>query len=421
MIGHSLRLLSAYILKNRKVFLLGLIFGVLFVLGTVYVFPIINNGEKTETIGVAGNVTVANLPSFIQEKISFGLTSASSTFYATDSGKTWFFKIKPDLYWQDGKKFTTSDVNYQLADVKIVPLDPETVRFDLVGPFAPLPSVLLQPLFKPGLIGLGEYKVKAIKSNGRFLQSLIISKGKENLYYKFYPTEGQLKTAFKLGEIDKITLQNISGLGDYPRTQTVNYKEQAIAFFNTKDEVTADKSFRQALLYSLSELPEFGTPSAGPISPDSWAYNQNMKFYRPNVDLAKKMLAKHVASGEGKLKISSTLVLYPVAQDLQKMWSRAGLEVEVEASEVKPENFDVFLTYVEIPADPDQYQLWHSTSALNISSYKSPKSDKLLEEGRQETDEKTRRLKYLDWQKAITEDAPAAFLFFPYTYTVTRN
>ncbi|MEK7127663.1 MAG: hypothetical protein AAB838_02995, partial [Patescibacteria group bacterium] len=96
-------------------------------------------------------------------------------------------------------------------------------------------------------------------------------------------------------------------------------------------------------------------------------------------------------------------------------------KINLETSDIIPENFEVYLTYVEIPADPDQYQLWHSTSLLNISQYKSPKSDKLLEEGRQNTDVKIRKQIYFDWQKAITEDAPAAFLFFPKIYTVSRN
>lgn len=421
MIGHTLRLISAYILKNRKMFLLGLILGVVVVFGVIYLFPKVQNGETLETIGVVGNVTVANLPNFIQEKISYGLTAASESYFATDSGKTWVFKIKPNLYWQDGNNFTAYDVNYQLADVKITPLDTGSVRFDLAGPFAPLPSVVSQPLFKPGLVGLGEFKVKTVKTHGRFLQNLLITSNKTNISYKFYPTENTLKTAFKLGEIDKVVLRNISGLGDYKNTQTTNYREQAIAFFDTKDGPTADKSFRQALLYSSDEITKYGTPSAGPIPPNSWAYNPNLKIYKPNVDLATKLLAKQIASGEGKLKITSTLELYPVAEELQKMWSRSGLQVEVETSDVKPENFDVYLTYVEMPQDPDQYQLWHSTSGLNISSYKSPKSDKLLEEGRQETNEKLRKQKYFDWQKAITEDAPAAFLYFPYIYTVSRR
>ena len=69
MIGHTLRLISAYILKNRKMFLLGLILGVVVVFGVIYLFPKVQNGETLETIGVVGNVTVANLPNFIQEKI----------------------------------------------------------------------------------------------------------------------------------------------------------------------------------------------------------------------------------------------------------------------------------------------------------------------------------------------------------------
>ena len=74
----------------------------------------------------------------------------------------------------------------------------------------------------------------------------------------------------------------------------------------------------------------------------------------------------------------------------------------------------------EIPADPDQYTLWHSTQSTNITGYNSPKIDKLLEDGRKISDKEERKAIYLDFQRFLVEDTPAAFLFHPTVYTIIR-
>jgi ABC-type transport system substrate-binding protein len=422
MISHSLRLLWAHIQKYRRQFFLGFAAGVLLVIFLIFIFPKIPRPVKVTTLGLAGNYTITNLPLTIQTKISFGLTQASENFWATDSGKVWFFKIKPQIAWQDGKKLTAADINYQLADVRISAVDEATVRFDLESPFSPLPTITSQPLFRPGLIGLGDYKIKSLKNAGRFLKSLTLTNSQEEIVYKFYPTEQILKTAFKLGEVDVIQTSDTVSLENFRSEKKINYSEQVAALFNTRSGPTADKTFRQGLLYALSDMGDkFGSPSAGPLPPTSWGYNPQLKKYPFNFELSQKLIAKELASGSAKIKVAAPISLRPVAEKLKADWEKLGLEIITETADHLPENYEVFLTTLNIPEDPDQYQLWHSTSPLNLSGYKSPKSDKLLEEGRQTMDQKQRQRIYADWQKAITEDAPAAFLYFPYLYTIYRD
>ena len=86
-----------------------------------------------------------------------------------------------------------------------------------------------------------------------------------------------------------------------------------------------------------------------------------------------------------------------------------------------PVDYDAFLATVDIPKDPDQYSLWHSTQATtNISKYKNPRIDKLLEDGRTELDQDTRKKIYLDFQRFLVEDVPAIFLYHPIFYTISR-
>jgi len=77
---------------------------------------------------------------------------------------------------------------------------------------------------------------------------------------------------------------------------------------------------------------------------------------------------------------------------------------------------------VEIPKDVDQYPLWHSTqSDTNMSKFSNFRIDKLLEEGRVELDTDERRKIYLDFQRFLLEEAPAAFLYHPRYYSITRK
>ena len=87
-----------------------------------------------------------------------------------------------------------------------------------------------------------------------------------------------------------------------------------------------------------------------------------------------------------------------------------------------PDQYQAILVTQEIPSDPDQYTLWHSTQTqTNLSHYANPKIDKLLEDGRKESDPEKRKKIYFDFQRYLVEDAPAVFLFHPTTYTIIRK
>ena len=84
-----------------------------------------------------------------------------------------------------------------------------------------------------------------------------------------------------------------------------------------------------------------------------------------------------------------------------------------------PAQFQALLAVNKLPRDPDQYTLWHSTQTkTNITKYKNVRVDKLLEDARITKEEDKRKELYLEFQKVLAEDAPAAFLYYPYKYRV---
>jgi DNA segregation ATPase FtsK/SpoIIIE-like protein len=85
-------------------------------------------------------------------------------------------------------------------------------------------------------------------------------------------------------------------------------------------------------------------------------------------------------------------------------------------------------SYAQIPhlydprnAPANAEVITNSKQANNITGYENKRIDKLLEDGRKTISQTERKKIYDDLQKYLLADAPAAFLYFPYEYTVTRK
>jgi peptide/nickel transport system substrate-binding protein len=432
----ALGLFWGYIKTNRKSFLIGILasFLVIFYLPTIWPYLWY---KSPQTIGLVGNYTLSTVPGEIQDQLSLGLvklqndglaTAAAATHWTTaDSGKTFVFSLKPDLFWSDKEKFTSDQINYNLKGVIITKPNLETIRFSLSEPFAPLLPMLSQPLFKNGLVGLKNTLVTDIKFNGRFLSVIRLTnqQTKEAIVYKFYSSQEELLTALKLGAVSSAKNLHETALKNLPKNfkaqGEIDGRTQVMVFFNTQKNLLDEKTFRQGLIYALPNDFGQGENADSPMPKNSWVGNLLVKKYEQNLDLAKSNLVKS-ASGSAipKIVLTTNRELEEVAKLIKGAWEKAGIETLVEVADTRPMNYDAYLAYVALPADPDQYVLWHSTQTGNISGYKSFKIDKLLEEGRQEIDQSKRKNIYQNFQKAITEDVPAAFLFYPKVYTIER-
>ena len=133
-------------------------------------------------------------------------------------------------------------------------------------------------------------------------------------------------------------------------------------------------------------------------------------------DLSKEVL------NDLSINIATIPVLLGQAEKIAANWRDLGIAVNVQVVSSVPDSFDTFLAVLDIPQDPDQYSLWHSSQDVtNISNYKNPRIDKLLEDGRTVTNLSERKKIYLDFQRFLIEDSPAAFLYHPISYTIVRK
>jgi len=389
---------------------------------------------------MVGRYRLDNLPSSILEYVSSGLTSInekgevspaiSSSWENQDGGKTWIFHIGEGKTWQDGKEIVSSDIQINFSDVAVDKPDPKTIVFKLQTPFSPFPVILSKPIFKKGFLGTGEWKVKKVTVAGNIVEQINLTKPEEkDMIFKFYPTEERAKLALKLGEVDKLldifNPEPFDGWKTLDVQKKIDYGRFTAVFFNTaKEKKASDKTLRQVLTYAIDKRKFPSARALGPISPNSWAYNPQVKPYDYDLAKAKDMmkdLSKEIQNNL-LLNIATTPILLTEAEEIARNWRDLGITVNVQVTSGIPDNFDAFLAILDIPRDPDQYSLWHSSQeATNISNYKNPRIDKLLEDGRTVTNESERKKIYLDFQRFLVEDSPAVFLYHPTSYTITRK
>lgn len=429
---YIIRLIQAFFKKFKSIIFFSVFVGAVFFLLLSLVLPSIF-AKSVEKIGISGKYTTDNLPNEIITLVSDGLTSVdengivspnlASSWESSDGGKTWIFTLDTEKTWQDGKNIDSESVKYEFSDAEVNILDEKTIEFKLQTPFSAFPVIVSKPVFKKGLLGTGEWKVKKISLIGGYVNKLtLLDKQGNKKIFNFYPTESRLKLGFKLGEVD--ILQNLFNPEPFSEWKTTNVNKNVALnhfvaiFFNTEDEMLAEKTVRQALNYAIAKDDFESERALSPISPTSWGYNPQVKQYTKDKDRAKELLN---SDQEINIVLSTSSILLSEAEKIKKEWEDVGITTEIQVVTGVPQNYQALLATVDIPKDPDQYVLWHSTQSTNISKYKNPRIDKLLEDGRIELDQETRKKIYLDFQRFLVEDSPAIFLYHPSFYDVRRK
>lgn len=425
-----LHLLLAFWQKEKKIIVLGIIAGSFSFVLIPRIFRLLVI-RPTQRIGIVGRFTATDLPLEIQQLISDGLTRVdekgnplpklADSWETDNDGREYIFTLKNNFRWQDGKPLLARDINLNFSDVAVSVINDQKIKFLLKEPFSPFPVLVSRPIFKKGLLGTGKYKVRYLKKNGQVIEKLDLV---PNLSFRFYPTEAAARTAFLLGEIDEIKeLASLGELSNWTKAKIsplIKQNRFVAIFFNTQINKFADKSVRQALAYGLKD--RWHPATLNPLNPSSWAYSHDVKPYQYDPNNAKKLLKK-AAEGEPPLtsiELVTIPSLLPVAEEIKNDWLELGIETKIKILNNLEEKFEALLISQEIPPDPDQYYLWHSTQTTNISRFKSPKIDKLLEEGRRTLDQEKRLLIYHDFQKFLVEESPAIFLYHPTVYNIQR-
>lgn len=438
-------LIRAYIKRWGKrilfFFILGLVVFFILLKTAAVLVPRIPVGSK-ESIGLVGAYRLDNLPPSILYDISRGLTSLAqdgsvrpdlaSSWEIKNGGKTYVFYLKKGIRYNDGTPLTSETVTYNFSDVTIKHPDKYTVEFSLKESFAPFLVTVSRPLLKKNFVGVGDYKIKDIKLNGDFIESLTLSSIKNQYNIKvfhFYPTEDALKLAFSLGEVSRATgLSDVSfqntTFTNFPNTtvsKIINYNRLVALFFNTQDAELSNEKMRGGLSYALPDSFEQGERAYSPFSPYLWAYVETQQEKHEDLSHAQLLLNAQDSSTSASFVIKTLPKYKKIAEQISASWNKVNVLTTIEEVDTVPAQFQIFLGDFMVPKDPDQYTLWHKDQGNNITRYANLRIDKLLEDARKTTDTSERQKMYADFQKYLLADSPAAFLYFPYEYEIERK
>lgn len=429
-------LIGAYLLRYR---LRIVIFFVTFITISISVHKAWSTISRTNyvSIGYVGSYSLESIPTQALLLATQSLVTVdendrplpllASHWQVSEDGKTYIVFLKDNLQWHNGSQVNANDISIAIKNVSITALNNKAIQFQLPNPIYSFPLALDKPVFKAGsFYGVGQFRIVDIDQVDNIVKKISLVPKDESLPrvdIKFYPTEQQAETALKIGEIKSAIIANAKEFENWPNLQAerkIENKEIVTAFYNNNDPILSSRELRQALNYAINKSDFDGQVATGPISPRSWAFNEQTRRYDYNASRAKELIAK---SGSSSLKIvlSFSPSLLDVADSIKRDWEAVGFEVTLRAQKSIPKDFQVFLALNKLSPDPDQYSLWHSSQvgSTNITGFKDAKIDKLLEDGRSISDEAKRRDIYFEFQRFLVEDAPAAFLYYPYKYQVT--
>jgi peptide/nickel transport system substrate-binding protein len=259
--------------------------------------------------------------------------------------------------------------------------------------------------------------------------------------------EGNTRTsALRAGNIDMmhtsdpieiVTLREQAAAGALQIVEDRGESEEDFLIVNTQNPAVSDVRVRKAMALALDRDTYNSTVNAGIVEDADGPFKPSSKWYvetnYPDFDLsAARQLVDEYTADVGHPP-TFTLGTTPTpsndlaSQLLQQMFQAAGMVVDIKKSNQNTFVADGVLGNYQVniwrqfgAVDPDSdAQWWYSANAgdgpsggltLNIARNKDPQVDAGLDQGRQSTDEATRRAGYATVQKRFAED-------FPYIWT----
>ncbi len=460
--------LTTYAKKHGLIFVGSILFAIaIFSFIVPSIISVLEN-KTTHYVGLIGDYNIDTLPLEVTEKLSAGLTKITpdgnvepllaARWSNEQDGKTYRFILKDDIFFRDGRKLTTQDINYNFSNVETI-ITPNDIVFKLQDSFAPFPVAVSQPILRkedetykvlltrPTLIGIGPYSLKNYKQIGNRISEVHLESKDEKYIYRFYLTEADAVTAFKHGEIDEVPFLSQSYDLENWKTAKIqketDYNTYLAVFFNLREPIYT-KNLRQALSYALDKPADTDTRALGPISPKSWAYLPALKSYNKDIERGVERMLDEPPQEKLELNLTTTSTYQLEAESFIRQWEEFGqkaFESCQNSGDVSDKslcenmkitvnlkitnfpdtsNFEMLLIGQESAPDPDQYQLWHSGESTNFTGYKNTRIDNLLEKGRQTTDFQERKEIYQEFQQFFLEDAPAIFIRHLDSFTISR-
>ena len=214
-------------------------------------------------------------------------------------------------------------------------------------------------------------------------------------------------------------------------------------FNMSKPPFKGNKKLRHALNYAVDRkrindlvLEGLFFPAKGILPPSMPGYNKNLKGYEYNPETAKQLMkeAGFPNGIEVTLQINQNIRHKAVGEAIQAQLAELGIKANIKVVDWgvhldmldRGESEMYRMGWVVDYLDPDNFLFVNLHSSNfgakgNYSFYKNPEADKLMEQGRIETNHAKRMAIYQKAEQLIVDDAPWVFLFHYYNNVATQK
>ena len=317
-------------------------------------------------------------------------------------------------------------------------------------------------------VGAGPYRLKSWESGSRITleASPTYFMGRphiDEVVYRIIPDMATMFLETRAGRLDVMNLSPQQYLrqtsGPEWTTQFDKYRYLGGVYvflgFNMEHPFFADRRVRQAVSLAISRrdivkgvLLGEGEPAFGPYKPGTWPYHPTLRAPERQLEKARQLLAEAGfadADDDGILDRNGRPFAFTIltnqgneeriltATVIQSQLREVGIRAEIRTVEwaafirefVNKGRFDAVILGWTITSDPDIYQVWHSSQAveggLNFTRYSNPELDRLLEVARTLPEQEARKQLYWRVQELLAEEQPYCFLYVPYSLPVVQK
>lgn len=373
--------------------------------------------------------------------------------------------------WKDVEATAVSDTSVRFTLRTTSATFPQALTFSVLPEHVLRdvdPHALRESNFSNAPVGSGPFKLRLLQAISEGQGRKIVHLAANEKYYAgkprleryqlhVYGTVDEVARALRTGEV--------SAASDIPNdtAQSVDVNRYSIikkpinngvyAIINTTRPQLTVVEVRRAIQLATNTAPVrdalYGKPNALdlPFVDGQLTGVDVPERPQPNIDQAKKLLdgAGWKVGDDGvRTKDGQELKLRVVTrknsdyervlQILAGQWKQVGVSVEkvvVDSAAanqsftqlvLQPRDYDILIDELEIGADPDVFEYWHSRGRVNLANYSSVASDDALLSARDQTNMDLRKVKYAAFATKWLEDVPAIGLYQPNSiYAAGKN
>ncbi len=253
----------------------------------------------------------------------------------------------------------------------------------------------------------------------------------DEIEYRPIPEDTQLVNAFETGEVTALhesgpeSIEVLRGLEEQGQANLVEsgeYAEVGYTMLNASKPPFDNLLARRAMAYAadrdaINEIRNRGLleNASGPFAPGNMGYLEDAGYPRYDPDKARELVEQYeeetglpfefaISSTPDTSTVETAQLVKQYAEEAGATVTLAQVEQTQLISTAIAGDFNAMLWRNHPGGDPDsQYVWWHTGSPVNFGKFSDPEIDRLLDEGRSESDSTEREQIYQDLNRRFAE------------------